>query len=92
MNSIKLPFTSELRGGGKTGSFKIMTGAQLDRKINKNVKTHLESGSILNYVKKVIFPNTSLLNTKNNNNNKNKSKKQNIKYIKASETKQYYKK
>jgi len=85
MNSIKLPFTSELRGGGKTSSFKIMTGAQLERKINRKVKTQLQSGSILNYVKKVIFPNTSLLNTNNNtnknntnNNNNNNTKKKHL--------------
>jgi len=29
--------------------------------MNKNLKTQLKSGSIVNYVKKIIFPNTSLL-------------------------------
>jgi len=86
MDSIKLPFTSELRGGGKNkGSFKIMTGEQLEKKINTKLKRQLKSGSLLNYVKNVMFPNTSSI-LASNRNNSNKSKKS-IKYIKASETK-----
>jgi len=94
MNSIKLPFTSELRGGGrKNSAFKIMNDTQLETKMNKKLKTQLKSGSIVNYVKKIIFPNTSLLNiNKNNTNNRNTNNKSKttIKYIKASETKEYY--
>ncbi len=86
MDSIKLPFTSELRGGGKKkGSFKIMTGEQLEKKINTKLKRKLKSGSLLNYVKNVMFPNTGSI-LASNKNKSNKSKKS-IKYIKASETK-----
>lgn len=102
MNSIKLPFTSELRGGGrKNSSFKIMNDTQLETKMNKNLKKQLKSGSIVNYVKKIIFPNTSLLkvnknntnNSNRNNSNRNNNKsKTTIKYVKASETKEYYQK
>lgn len=98
MNSIKLPFTSELRGGSrKNSSFRIMNDAQLETKMNKKLKTQLKSGSIVNYVKKIIFPNTSLLNKSNSSNTNIKSNiksnnksKPTIKYIKASETKEYY--
>jgi hypothetical protein len=96
MNSIKLPFTSELRGGGrKNSAFKIMNDTQLETKMNKRLKMQLKSGSIVNYVKKIIFPNTSLLNVNTNNKSNNKSNnrsKPTIKYIKASETKEYYRK
>jgi len=94
MNSIKLPFTSELRGGGrKKSSFKIMNNTELETNMNKNLKKQLKSGSIVNYVKKIIFPNTSLLKVNSNNtNNSNNKSKPIIKYIKASETKEYYRK
>ena len=101
MNSIKLPFTSEMRGGGKKSSFKIMTSEQLDKKINKYIKTGLKSGSLVNYVKHFFLKNSknsnvNSLNNKitnkiNNNSNLNKLKINSINYVKASQTKDYYK-
>jgi hypothetical protein len=101
MNSIKLPFTSEMRGGGKKSSFKIMTSEQLDKKINNYIKTGLKSGSLVNYVKHIFLKNNtnSNLNSLNikrtkkisNNSNLNKIKLNSINYVKASKTKDYYK-
>jgi len=68
---IKLPFTTDLKGGNKS-SFKILN----EIGINMSVKNN--SSGILNTVKKLIYQNTS----ENSNN---------INYVKASNTKKYYK-
>lgn len=68
---IKLPFTTDLKGGGGS-SFKILNESGLNLSVKNN------TSSILNTVKKMIYQNTS------ENSNK-------INYIKASDTKKYYK-
>jgi hypothetical protein len=88
MSSIKLPFTSEMRGGSKNSSFKIMTTEQLDKKINKYIKSKLKSGSLINYIKDVFYKTNKKSKLKKMNNSNSKS----INYIKASKTKEYYKK
>jgi hypothetical protein len=81
MNKLNLPFTNDLKGGSKK-SFKILNEGQLNKNVNKNVK---KSESLLNFVKKMLF-------TSNNINNNNQNNKQNkINFIKASNTKKYYK-
>ena len=68
---IKLPFTTDLKGGSKS-SFKILNEVGLNLSVKNN------TNSILNTVKKMIYQNTS------QNSNK-------INYMKASNTKKYYK-
>jgi hypothetical protein len=94
MSSIKLPFTSEMRGGSKNSSFKIMTTEQLDKKINKYIKSKLKSGSLINYIKDVFYKTNkkSKLKKMNNSNSNSNSNSKSINYIKASKTKEYYKK
>jgi hypothetical protein len=62
--------------GGNKKSFKILNEEQLVKKLKKN-------DSMLNIIKKFIHLNDS----NNNSNNSNK-----INYVKASNTKEYYKK
>lgn len=65
--NIALPFTN--KSGGNNNSFQIL---------NEN-EINIKKTTIVNFVKKMIFP--------NNLNNSNK-----INYIKASDTKEYYNK
>jgi len=80
--NMKLPFTININGGNKE-SFKILNNKQINENIHEKIKN---DNNILSLIKKMFIKNTS--NSKKSlNSNTNR-----INYLKATSTKEYYKK
>jgi hypothetical protein len=74
--NIKLPFTINMSGGNKD-SFKILNNKEISKKIQNKIQNKIKNNNnIMTFIKKMFVQ---------NNTNK-------IQYIKASTTKEYYKK